>query len=175
MKDAEIIYYIKYYNEKIAEILNTSQMRISIDFSKALRTAGTCRKITRNHAKITISRPLATISTKEEVQNTIIHELCHAYDTERASHGPSWKRIAKKVGDSLGFNITRTFTLSEHQEEKLLDIKDVRRPVGIIEVPEINYKRLVYRKGRGYKQQYKGWHVTIEGIKYPLVFTEYEQ
>lgn len=174
MKDVEIIYYIKYYNEKIAEILNTSQMRISIDFSKALTTAGTCRKITRNHAEITISRPLANIFTKEEVQNTIIHELCHAYDTERANHGPSWKRIAKKVGDSLGFNITRTFTLSEHQKEKISEIKGVRRPVGIIEVPEINYKRLVYRKGRGYKQQYKGWKITIEGRKYPLVFTKYE-
>ena len=101
MKDVEIIYYIKYYNEKIAEILNTSQREFQLIFQRHLGTAGTCRKITRNHAEITISRPIANIFTKEEVQNTIIHELCHAYDTERAQ---SWSKLEKNSEKSWRFS-----------------------------------------------------------------------
>jgi hypothetical protein len=104
-----------------------------------------------------------------------VHELCHAYNIYNDVHGPHWQHIAKKVGDALGFKIKRTFRLTDTQEDTLENHHRVGSPVALLEVPEINYKRLVYRKGRGYKQQYKGWHVTIEGIKYPLVFTEYEQ
>lgn len=176
MTDKEIIQDIEYYNIKIAEILNKSPMKIKVEFSKSIRQAGRCRQFydRPNYALITISRVLTKVLTEEQTQNTIIHELCHAYNERHDNHGPHWKRIAYKVGTVLGHNITRTFSLSNAQTEALnvSRTQKLRAPVGVVEVPEIGYKKYIYKKCRGYYAEYKGWILRKDGHKYDIQFTK---
>lgn len=172
MTDKEIKYYVEYYNVKVAEILNTSQMTIQLDFSRALHTAGTCRRISNQTAKIKISRNLANMRSEHETKNTIVHELCHAYDNNHSKHGHNWKRIAQIVGNELGFNITRAYHVSAELANKIATSQRTASPVALIEVPELNYKKYIYKKCRGYYDEYRGWTLNFKGKKYSLVFTK---
>lgn len=164
---------INHYNIKVANTLNREPMKINIKFSKSKNNAGVCCVVRRlREANITISTTLANVREEHETCNTIVHELCHAYNDKTDKHGPNWKRIARHVGDSLGFRIVRTFKLSEEQKCKLEKDATLKSPVGIVEVPEIGYKRYIYRKGSGYKVGYKGWSLRENGIRYPVKFTK---
>jgi len=183
MTNEEIINYVEYYNLKVAEILKVEPIKVILKFSKSLHTAGTCIAVEGIEVAgiedymatcviIKISRALANIRSEHETQNTIIHELCHAYAPRKEHHGPIWKYIAQKVGDSLGFEITRTYTLSNAQKSQLNTKQTLKSPVALIEVPEIGYKQYIYRKCRGYYEEYKGWFLRINSRKYSLVFTK---
>lgn len=172
MTDKEILDNINYYNIKVAEILDVEPMEIEAKLSNAKKLAGSCRITYKEvSATIRISRVLAQIRSKEETQNTIVHELCHAYNVVNDGHGYYWKQIAKEVGDALGFKITRTYGLSKAQEQQLQQLTEIKSPVGLIEVPELDYKKYIYRKSRGYRENYKGWYLVKNGRRYGVIFT----
>ena len=171
MTDEEIINYVEYYNIKVANILNVEPIKVITTFSRALHTAGSCI-INAGVTKIRISRLLANIRSEYETQNTIVHELCHAYNEEKDGHGINWRAIAQKVGDSLGFKITRLYSVSNNQKEQIIQKQNLKSPIALIEVPEIGYKKYIYKKCRGYYNEYKGWFLRINGRKYSLVFTK---
>ena len=170
MTDNEIINAVEYYNAEVARILNKPEQQLDIKFSMSKRNAGTCLRLSNRKSIITISRLLANVRTEHDTHNTIVHELCHAYNDSCDKHGPNWKRIAKFVGNRLGFNITRTFLLSDEITEKI----KTNKPIALIEVPEIGYKHYIYKKCKGYKQEYKNYFLHHEGKKYSLVFTKLE-
>lgn len=172
MTDKQIRVYVEHYNLKIADILNTSPMRINLAFSRAIKTAGMCKRISSHVANIKISRVLANLRSEHETQNTIVHELCHAYNEARDGHGAEWKRIAKIVGNELGFKITRTYCVSAELANAVATQQKIMSPIAVIEVPEINYKKYIYKKCRGYHAEYKGWFLRVNGKKYSLVFTK---
>jgi len=173
MTENEIKYYVEYYNLEVAKILNVPPMKIDLAFSRAFRAAGTCIRKSSILANIKISKNLASIRSDEETKNTIIHELCHAYDDKNSHHGYNWKCIAEKVGNKLGYNIKRTYELNDEQQEKIKSrIRYIKLPIGKLEVPEINYKKYVYKRGRLYNKEYKGCYLRLKGKKYPILFTK---
>lgn len=151
-------------------------MIITTVFTKASKSAGVCskRRSEINRATVKISRVLAQVRSEEETKNTIVHELCHAYNNYNDGHGYYWKRIAKTVGDALGFKITRVFNMTADQHESLREVneKSLKSPVALLEVPEIGYKKYIYKKSRGYYAAYKGWFVRQDGKKYDITFTK---
>lgn len=174
MTEKDIIDTINFYNKEVANILNKPMQTIRVEFSNSVRNAGTCYKHSylNNTSIIKISTKLAKIRTQQETHNTIVHELCHAYNDKNDKHGPHWKRIAKIVGNALNFKITRCFLLSDEQQDTLQKTFKSKRPIAIIEVPEISYKKYIYRKCRGYYDEYKNWSLNINGKKYSLKFTK---
>lgn len=64
-------------------------------FDNARRRAGACHFGSK---KITLSRHLAARYDEQEVRQTLLHEIAHAFAGPRAGHGLRWKRAAAAVG-----------------------------------------------------------------------------
>lgn len=167
---------VYHYNNKVAEILGVEPMNIIVKFGSATRTAGSCRKnyAMPNDAEIKLSTVLAEIRGTKATHNTIIHELCHAYNTKNDGHGIHWKTLATIVGKKLDFTIERCFSLSSEEMNKLNQRQQKTRvPVAIIEVPAVGYKEFIYRKTKAYKNEYKDYFLKDKyGRKHSIIFTK---
>jgi predicted SprT family Zn-dependent metalloprotease len=67
-------------------------------FDKAVRRLGVCYG---GRKQIGLSRKMTELRTKEEVEQTIRHEIGHAVDHEirgYSAHDNTWKRIARQCG-----------------------------------------------------------------------------
>lgn len=65
-------------------------------WDRAVRRAGSCRYRDKT---ITLSKPIFRIeSNRDEVLNTILHEVAHALVGHAAGHGPTWRAMAGQVG-----------------------------------------------------------------------------
>lgn len=62
---------------------------------RAKRRAGVCRYTDRS---IGLSRHLTLIHTREQVRDTVLHEIAHAHAGPRAGHGPRWRAAALAIG-----------------------------------------------------------------------------
>lgn len=91
---------------------------VKVKYSNSISTYGTCERHKNNTVTITISE--ITVRDKS-LNNTIIHELCHAVDVpNNNNHNYIWKQLANKVGKIFNENIVRCAkTSKEYMEEKL--------------------------------------------------------
>jgi len=64
-------------------------------FDRAVKRFGQCNFRIR---QITLSRHLVELNSKDEVLNTIRHEIAHALAGHQAGHGREWKRVARAIG-----------------------------------------------------------------------------
>lgn len=48
--------------------------------------------------KITLSKPLTLLCTKDQVRETLLHEIAHALVGPKHGHGPVWQKMARQVG-----------------------------------------------------------------------------
>lgn len=48
--------------------------------------------------KITLSRYFMELVSKDEIHDTILHEIAHAIAGSSAGHGPAWKAVARQIG-----------------------------------------------------------------------------
>jgi predicted SprT family Zn-dependent metalloprotease len=55
---------------------------------------------------------------EKEVSNTILHEIAHVVAGYEAGHGPTWKKIAKKIGCNAN-RCTQPFLLAKHYKYTL--------------------------------------------------------
>jgi predicted SprT family Zn-dependent metalloprotease len=165
---------VNYYNSEMASLLDHKLVDVDLRFGHALNTAGLCRRYTNTHSRITLSLTCASLEGDDGMENTIIHELCHAYNDKSDGHGYYWKQIAQKASYYFGTKITRCFTPTNAQMMAYEKIKDSRKrkPVALLEVPEINWKRYIYRKDKGYYREYKGYFLNIHGKHYNIKFTK---
>jgi hypothetical protein len=62
-------------------------------------TAGVCEHLTKT---ISLSLPIAKLSTFEQVEQTLIHEIAHAIAGPHERHGPIWLGIAQTLGYTGG-------------------------------------------------------------------------
>lgn len=46
---------------------------------------------------ISLSKPLTLLVDEDHIRDTILHEICHAIEPND-SHGPKWKKLARKLG-----------------------------------------------------------------------------
>ena len=64
-------------------------------FSAARRTIGLCKE---KGKIIQLGRHHAANDPREQVTDTILHEIAHALAGAAAGHGPVWRNVAKRVG-----------------------------------------------------------------------------
>ncbi len=64
-------------------------------WDRAKRRMVYCRYLPK---KISLSSILVFNATKEEIRNTILHEIAHALAGYEAGHGYKWKRTARSIG-----------------------------------------------------------------------------
>lgn len=62
---------------------------------RAKQRAGVCRYTDR---AIGLSRHLTLIHTREQVRDTVLHEIAHAHAGPHAGHGPHWQAAATAIG-----------------------------------------------------------------------------
>lgn len=67
----------------------------SFRFNDAEKKLGVCRY---REKRILISRRHAVDGARDQVTDTILHEIAHALAGPRAAHGPDWKTIARQLG-----------------------------------------------------------------------------
>lgn len=65
------------------------------EFDNAKRRFGCCH---RTDLKITLSRELVKRNDREQVEDTIRHEIAHALAPSRSGHGPAWKEMCARTG-----------------------------------------------------------------------------
>jgi SprT-like family len=65
------------------------------EFDNAKRRFGICRY---NRRTIGLSRNLVLLSNKEQVKDTILHEIAHALVGPGYGHSWVWKRMALEIG-----------------------------------------------------------------------------
>lgn len=61
----------------------------------ARRRFGCCRY---DKKLITVSRHLAALNSRDEVINTIRHEIAHAICGKAEGHGPTWRKVHQAMG-----------------------------------------------------------------------------
>ena len=67
----------------------------TLAFVEAKRRLGDCHF---QHRVIRISRTHALGGSKEQIRDTVLHEIAHAIAGREASHGPLWKVTARRIG-----------------------------------------------------------------------------
>lgn len=72
----------------------------SLSWDSAVKRFGSTRWMGGRPYKITLSRPLIPLCTREEIQDIILHEIAHALTgLERGdAHGAKWKQTALRIG-----------------------------------------------------------------------------
>ncbi|KAI9267303.1 SprT-like family-domain-containing protein [Helicostylum pulchrum] len=95
----------KYFDNK----LDSVEVKWS---SRMTRCAGTCTYKLGNHCIVALSEPLLKFRTKKEMMETLLHEMIHALlfvtqqNTDRDGHGPPFLKVAKRINDAAGFDIS---------------------------------------------------------------------
>lgn len=87
---------------------------LEVTFSKTKRALGRCFFRAGEPERIDLSSYWLQYLPKEEVKDTILHEIAHAKAGIRAGHGPKWKRVAS----SIGANPSRVADVPEDLQEK---------------------------------------------------------
>lgn len=88
---------------------------VNVKYSNSISTYGICRKHRDNTVTIIISE--ITVRDKS-LNNTIIHELCHAIDIpNNIHHNYVWKQLAQKAGKIFNENIVRCAEISKEYME----------------------------------------------------------
>ena len=67
----------------------------TLAFVEAKRRLGDCHF---RHCVIRISRTHALGGSKEQIRDTVLHEIAHAIAGREAGHGPLWKITARRIG-----------------------------------------------------------------------------
>ena len=67
----------------------------TLAFVEAKRRLGDCHF---QHRVIRISRTHALGGSKEQIRDTVLHEIAHAIAGREAGHGPLWKVTARRIG-----------------------------------------------------------------------------
>ena len=67
----------------------------TLAFVEAKRRLGDCHF---RHRVIRISRTHALGGSKEQIRDTVLHEIAHAIAGREAGHGPLWKVTARRIG-----------------------------------------------------------------------------
>lgn len=67
----------------------------ALHFNVARVNLGECRPLEK---LILLSRPHSVSGSREQVTDTILHEIAHALAGPEEGHGPAWKAIARRIG-----------------------------------------------------------------------------
>lgn len=65
-------------------------------WNKRSRTAGLC--VYGNKKEIQLSSVCVNSMSREQIEDTILHEIAHAIAGYSAAHGPAWKRVCVQIG-----------------------------------------------------------------------------
>jgi predicted SprT family Zn-dependent metalloprotease len=124
---------------------------LDVDANKSF---GQCRqhRLTRN-AEIKIYKTHYEHGKLDDVINTIVHELCHAYDYKFSRHGQHWKYMARVAGQHFNTEITRCSGFDEEERE----IRK-QKALAILTCRDCEKEYLLFRKGQAFYRQGKGFN-----------------
>lgn len=94
----------------------------NVKLSKASTCFGKCTIYCYGYVDITITE-LGLLGSKEDLKNTIIHELCHACCDIGDHHGDNWKYYARKASKDFHTNITITSEVVGKEQKSYLKSK----------------------------------------------------
>ena len=119
----------------------------------AMNAFGQCRR-NRNHnnVEIRIYKTHYEHGKVEDVINTIVHELCHAYDYKYSHHGQHWKYMAKIAGRHFNTVITRC---SAFDEDEIALRKT--KAIATLTCKSCAKQYLLMRRTRAFNSQGKGF------------------
>lgn len=121
MNDNEKKELILKLNREVAKLLNKPIAKVVPIVDKVfLRECGSFNLVTN---ELTLNSLLINY---DEIIDTILHELCHAYDSTKSGHGKEWKLLALKVGKAYGTSITRC-TSKMTVDEKIASKKAIAK------------------------------------------------
>ncbi len=146
-RKAEIIFKSEYPNINV---------NIRWDFNwLAKKTYGQCCYRGQNSYLIKISQYHWMNSAKEGIWNTIVHELCHAYDTHHSGHGYFWRQIAHHMSAVCHTDIKRVGGAAE--SKITLGEVEGMKPVAKFTCPNCGMVHYVFRRGGAYKRNGVGY------------------
>jgi predicted SprT family Zn-dependent metalloprotease len=67
-------------------------------WSKAKSYLGYCNY---NKKYISLSRFYVEIANKDQIKDTILHEIAHIIAGQKAGHGPQWKRACREITGAI--------------------------------------------------------------------------
>jgi predicted SprT family Zn-dependent metalloprotease len=67
----------------------------TLRFDRARDRAGICR---RGKREISLSGPLMSLWTEDQIRDTVLHEIAHALAPAKAGHGRAWQLICLQIG-----------------------------------------------------------------------------
>ncbi len=71
----------------------------SFTFDRAVRRFGCCRRSADGRIRrISLSRALTLANDREQVEQTLRHEIAHGLAPMHAGHGPAWRAACKVTG-----------------------------------------------------------------------------
>ncbi|CAG8784011.1 5159_t:CDS:2, partial [Acaulospora colombiana] len=74
--------------------------------------AGLCRYQSGGYCSIRLSEPLLKFRTRQDMIETLLHEMIHAYlfvtknNRDHDAHGPEFLKHMKRINNEAGTNIT---------------------------------------------------------------------
>lgn len=144
-------------NEEVAKFLKKSIIEIKVDTN--WRAQSRHGQYNCNTHELKVSRHLVHDA---DVENTILHELCHAYAPYGEGHGPNWKELARRVGDHFGTKITRC---SEKEHDGDYKIRRMTNPIARTICAKCDEKSYMYKRCKCYRDRAIGWTCAICGGK----------
>ncbi len=84
----------------------------TVTFDRSLERAGQCRF---SRKEICYSIPFIEVFDEELLENTILHEVAHAFAGPGAGHGPHWAAICKSIGGDAAAQIAIPEVLATHE------------------------------------------------------------
>lgn len=86
--------------------------------TRAIKRYGQCKRLGQNHYEISINKKFAQFCKREDVKNTIVHEILHSLPNGM-NHKGQWSRYANMINYKLPhYHITRTSRYEGYAETK---------------------------------------------------------
>jgi predicted SprT family Zn-dependent metalloprotease len=79
----------------LLHIHGLAQQGWTVKLDRAKARFGQCNYTTKT---ISLSRALTESTTRERVENTVLHEIAHALVGRKAGHGPVWQAAHRRIG-----------------------------------------------------------------------------
>jgi predicted SprT family Zn-dependent metalloprotease len=104
---------------------------------------------------------------KDEVRNTIMHELSHAIDRNKHSHDHQWMRLAREISSKTK-TVIKAYAESTEGEEKA----SMERAVAYTDCHKCGNRHFIYRRTKVYKVQAHNFYCSTCGPDAELTFVK---
>jgi predicted SprT family Zn-dependent metalloprotease len=142
-----------------------TNISFSINYN-SVSTMGVCVR-SGDRYTIKISKFHWENNEKDEIRNTIMHELSHAIDRNKHSHDHQWMRLAREISSKTS-TVIKTYAESTDGEEKA----SMERAVAYTDCHKCSNRHYIFRRTKVYKKQAEGYYCSTCGEDAKLTFVK---